>query len=73
MDAISTIQPPSTQRSRDEIEPWMGPPALDSRRRSMRGRVLVILVCTLGFVLAYGTRQGIFAAVWEYFSKIFTS
>jgi hypothetical protein len=31
----------------------------------MRGRVLVILVCALGFVLAYGTRLGVFAALWD--------
>ena len=30
-----------------------------------RGRVLVILACTLGFVLAYGARSGALAAVWE--------
>ena len=31
----------------------------------MRGRVLVILVCGLGLVLAYGTRSGALAAAWE--------
>ena len=60
---------PIASRPYDEIEPWMGPPALDSRRRSMRGRVLVILVCTLGFVLAYATRSGALAAVWTAFTR----
>ena len=64
MDAPSSIQT-RPLRPWDEIEPWLGPPALDSRRRSMRGRVLVILVCALGFVLAYGTRLGVFAALWD--------
>ena len=64
---------PIPTRPHDEVEPRTGPPVLDSRRRSMRGRVLVILVCTLGFVLAYGTRLGVFTAVWEYVSRIFTS
>ena len=56
---------PIPSRPHDEVEPRTGPPALDSRHGSMRGRVLVILVCTLGFVLAYGTRLGVFAAVWD--------